>query len=78
MPTCEFLQKLSAARLASDVMDVPTLIIARTDAFGAYLLTSDIDDRDKALCTGGLARGACSVGWSRTGCLAPGSLIASS
>lgn len=52
VPTCEFIQKLTAARLASDVMGVPTIIIARTDALGAYLLTSDIDDRDKAFCTG--------------------------
>jgi isocitrate lyase len=35
------------------VSDTPTVIIARTDALGAYLLTSDIDDRDKAFCTGG-------------------------
>lgn len=52
VPTCEFVQKLTAARLAADVADVPTLIIARTDALGAYLLTSDIDERDKPFCTG--------------------------
>lgn len=32
--------------------DVPTIIIARTDALGAYLITSDVDERDKAFCTG--------------------------
>lgn len=52
VPTSEFVQKLTAARLAADVMDVPTLIIARTDALGAYLLTSDIDERDRVFCTG--------------------------
>jgi hypothetical protein len=52
VPTSEFIQKLTAARLAADVADVPTLIIARTDALGAFLLTSDIDDRDKPFCTG--------------------------
>lgn len=50
--TGEFIQKLQAARLAADVMDVPTVLIARTDALGADLLTTDIDDRDKAFCTG--------------------------
>jgi isocitrate lyase len=53
VPTSEFVQKLQAARLAADVCDTPTVIIARTDALGAYLLTSDIDPRDKAFCTGG-------------------------
>jgi isocitrate lyase len=52
VPTSEFVQKLQAARLAADVSDVPTVIIARTDALGAYLLTSDIDERDRAFCTG--------------------------
>ena len=52
VPTSEFVQKLQAARLAADISDVPTVIIARTDALGAYLLTSDIDDRDKPFCTG--------------------------
>ncbi|KAF6252108.1 Pyruvate/Phosphoenolpyruvate kinase-like domain-containing protein [Scenedesmus sp. NREL 46B-D3] len=53
VPTSEFVQKLQAARLAADVSDAPTLIIARTDALGAFLLTSDIDERDRAFCTGG-------------------------
>src|ERR1700751_2658629 len=52
VPTCEAVQKLVAARLAADVMGVPTLVMARTDADSAHLLTSDIDPRDRALCTG--------------------------
>jgi isocitrate lyase len=43
---------LQAARLAADVMGVPTVIVARTDANGASLLTSDIDPRDQEFCTG--------------------------
>jgi isocitrate lyase len=50
--TNEAIQKLVAARLAADVMGVPTLIMARTDADSAQLLTSDIDPRDQAFCTG--------------------------
>jgi len=46
VPTSEAIAKLVAARLASDVMDVPTLIIARTDANAADLLTSDVDEND--------------------------------
>ncbi|HYE65144.1 MAG TPA: isocitrate lyase [Pyrinomonadaceae bacterium] len=53
VPTMEFIQKLIAARLAADIMDVPTIIIARTDANGAHLLTSDIDERDHPFLTGG-------------------------
>ena len=52
VPTSEAVQKLVAARLASDVMDVPTLIMARTDAHSAGLLTSDIDPVDREFCTG--------------------------
>jgi isocitrate lyase len=52
VPTQEAAQKLNAARLAADVMGVPTLVIGRTDAEAANLLTSDIDDRDKPFCTG--------------------------
>lgn len=47
VPTQEFLHKLVAARLASDVMGVPTLLLARTDAHSAQLLTSDVDKRDQ-------------------------------
>ena len=52
VPTTEAIQKLVAARLAADVMGVPTLIMARTDADSANLLTSDIDPRDREFCTG--------------------------
>jgi isocitrate lyase len=50
--TTEAIQKLVAARLAADVMGVPTLIMARTDADSAQLLTCDIDPRDRASCSG--------------------------
>ena len=50
--TTEAIQKLVAARLAADVMGVPTLIMARTDADSAGLLTTDIDPRDRKFCTG--------------------------
>ncbi|HEV7798495.1 MAG TPA: isocitrate lyase [Pyrinomonadaceae bacterium] len=53
VPTAEAIQKLVAARLAADVMGIPTLIVARTDANGAGLLTSDIDERDREFLTGG-------------------------
>ncbi|MBC8258740.1 MAG: isocitrate lyase [SAR324 cluster bacterium] len=46
VPTSEFVRKLTAARLASDVMGVPTVLMARTDANSAKLLTSDVDQRD--------------------------------
>jgi isocitrate lyase len=52
VPTTEAIQKLVAARLAADVMGVPTLVMARTDADSARLLTSDIDPRDREFCTG--------------------------
>jgi isocitrate lyase len=52
VPTSEAIQKLVAARLAADVMGVPTLVMARTDADSAHLLTSDIDPRDRVFCTG--------------------------
>jgi len=52
VPTSEAIQKLVAARLAADVMGVPTLILARTDANSAHLLTSDIDARDRVFLTG--------------------------
>ena len=53
VPTGEFIQKLVAARLAADVMGVPTILIARTDANGASLITSDIDERDHPFLSGG-------------------------
>ena len=52
VPTQEAVQKLVAARLASDVMGVPTFVLARTDAEAATLLTSDVDDNDRPFCTG--------------------------
>jgi len=52
VPTREAVEKLSAARLAADVMGVPTVLIARTDAEAADLLTSDVDENDKPFLTG--------------------------
>ena len=52
VPTREAVEKLVAARLAADVMGVPTLIVARTDAEAADLITADIDDNDRPFCTG--------------------------
>jgi isocitrate lyase len=52
VPTSQFVRTLVAARLAADVLDVPTLIVARTDALSARLLTSDVDDADQEFCTG--------------------------
>jgi isocitrate lyase len=52
LPTQTAVRNLVAARLAMDVCDVPTVLIARTDAEAANLLTSDVDDRDKEFLTG--------------------------
>lgn len=52
VPTSQFVRTLIAARLAADVMDVPTVLIARTDAESASLLTSDVDERDCPFLTG--------------------------
>ena len=52
VPTQEAIQKLTAARLAADIMGVPTIVLARTDANAAALLTSDIDNYDKDFITG--------------------------
>jgi isocitrate lyase len=52
IPTASFVRTLNAARLATDVLDVPTVIIARTDALAATLITSDIDEADRAFTTG--------------------------
>ncbi len=52
VPVREFIRKLLAARLAADILDVPTVLVARTDADSAKLLTSDIDPRDRAFITG--------------------------
>ncbi|MDB6021676.1 MAG: isocitrate lyase [Pedosphaera sp.] len=52
VPTAEFIRKLTAARLAADVAGVPVVLVGRTDADSAKLLTSDFDPRDKRFCTG--------------------------
>jgi isocitrate lyase len=52
VPTAHFIRVLTAARLAADVLDVPTVLIARTDADSASLLTSDVDPRDAEFCSG--------------------------
>ncbi|MFZ6644563.1 isocitrate lyase [Undibacterium sp. TJN25] len=52
VPTREAVEKLNAARLAADVMGVPTVLLARTDAEAADLLTSDVDANDQPFCTG--------------------------
>ena len=52
IPTQQHVRTLTASRLAADVMGVSTVLIARTDALGANLITSDIDDRDKDFLTG--------------------------
>ena len=52
VPTGQFIRTLQAARLAADVLGVPTLVVARTDADSATLLTSDADDRDAEFLTG--------------------------
>jgi isocitrate lyase len=52
VPTSQFLRTLAAARLAADVCGVPTVLVARTDALSATLLTSDIDEADAEFVTG--------------------------
>jgi isocitrate lyase len=52
VPTQQFVRTLNAARLAADVLDVPTVIVARTDALSAALLTSDVDEYDREFVTG--------------------------
>ena len=52
VPTREAVEKLIAARLAADCLGVPTVLLARTDAEAADLVTSDVDDNDKPFCTG--------------------------
>jgi isocitrate lyase len=56
VPTQEAVAKLSAARLAADVSNVPTVLIARTDAEAATLITSDVDERDRAFIDRGRGR----------------------
>jgi isocitrate lyase len=52
VPTAAFIRTLNAARLAADVLDVPTVLVARTDADSARLMTSDVDERDHEFLTG--------------------------
>jgi isocitrate lyase len=52
IPTSQHIRSLTAARLAADVMGVPSLIVARTDSLGATLLTTDVDERDRRFVTG--------------------------
>ncbi len=52
LPTQQAIRQLNAARLAADVMGVPTVLVARTDAHSAQLITSDVDPRDAAFLTG--------------------------
>ena len=52
IPTSQHIRTLNAARLAADVCDVPSLVIARTDAHAATLITSDVDERDRPFITG--------------------------
>ena len=52
IPTAQHIRTLIAARLAADVLDVPTLVVARTDALAATLITSDVDERDREFLTG--------------------------
>jgi isocitrate lyase len=52
VPTSQFIRTLTAARLAADVLNVPTVLVARTDALSATLLTSDVDEADAPFCTG--------------------------
>jgi isocitrate lyase len=52
VPTSQFVRTLTAARLAADVCDVPTILVARTDALSATLITSDVDKRDHEFLTG--------------------------
>jgi isocitrate lyase len=52
VPTSQFVRTLTAARLASDVLDVPTVLVARTDALSATLLTSDVDSYDAPFVSG--------------------------
>jgi isocitrate lyase len=52
VPTSQHIRTLKSARLAADVMGVPTLVVARTDSLGASLLTTDVDERDREFLTG--------------------------
>jgi isocitrate lyase len=62
-PTGQFLRTLAAARLAADVLNVPTVVIARTDRLNASCLTSDIAPRDRPFLTGGRTSEGCFRVW---------------
>src|SRR5690348_15837318 len=69
VPASQFLRTLAAARLAADVADVPTVLVARTDALSAALLTSDVDELDAPFLTGertaeGFFRVRCGIDWA--------------
>jgi isocitrate lyase len=53
VPTSQFIRTLTAARLAADVLNVPTVLVARTDALSATLLTTDVDEADAPFLAGG-------------------------
>jgi isocitrate lyase len=74
VPTSAFIRTLSAARLAADVMGVPTLLIARTDANSATLLTNDVDERDHPFITSKerTAEGFFTIGGGMEMCVARG------
>src|ERR1043166_952637 len=73
VPTSQFLRTLRAARLAADVLDVPSVIVARTDALAATLLTSDIDERDREFVVGDrTAEGYYRVSGGMESCIARG------
>ena len=57
VPTAQFVRTLNAARLAADVLGVPTVLVARTDALSAALLTSDVDEYDRDVRDGRADRG---------------------
>jgi isocitrate lyase len=67
VPTQEAIRKLIAARLAADVCGVPTVLVARTDADSATLLTSDVDERDRRSCAASARPRASSVKPASTG-----------
>ena len=69
VPTAQHIRTLVAARLAADVMNVPSLVVARTDALGANLITSDVDERDQEFLTG--ERSAEGFFYTRPGMAAP-------
>jgi isocitrate lyase len=73
VPTSQFIRTLTGARLAADVLGVPSVIVARTDALNATLLTSDVDERDRSFATGErTAEGYFRVSGGMKSCIARG------